>query len=193
MSCSGVASATRRWCTNSIRHWDRATRAKGFCRMIFVSQSVCCSRRRLVNNPGKKACEHQGDGGCHVCARSGDRRHTRVYSRAARPCHSTLGLTPPSSSSARIHSSTSVTRQKRQRTNALAFQAILSTETSISHLGNLAVLLEPSPESASSALHLMFSDRKASFKTPPAAVKETLTSQEARRNRVRAPPLKATR
>ncbi|PIL27346.1 hypothetical protein GSI_10493 [Ganoderma sinense ZZ0214-1] len=29
----------------------------------------------------------------------------------------------------------------------------------------------------------MFSDRKASFKTPPQAVKETLTSQEARRNR----------
>ena len=147
-----------------------------------------------MNKPRKKACKYHGGGGCHMCARSGDRRHTRVYSsRAARPCHSTLALTPPSSSSARIHSSTSVTRQKRQRTNPLAFQAILSTETSISHLGNLAVLLEPSPESPSGALHLMFSDRKASFKTPPAAVKETLTSQEARRNRVRAPPLKATR
>ena len=36
-----------------------------------------------------------------------------------------------------------------------------------------------------SNIQAMFSDRKASFKTPPQAVKETLTSQEARRNRVR--------
>ena len=160
----------------------------------MVPQPVCCSHRRLVNKPRKKACKYHGGGGCHMCAHSGDRHHTRVYSsRAARPCHSTLGFTPPSSSSARIYSGIAIIPQKKARTIALGLQAIGSTEARISHLGNLAAFLEPSLESTPSALHLMFSDRKASFKTPPAAVKETLTSQEARRNRVRAPPLKATR
>ncbi|KAI0711561.1 hypothetical protein C8Q76DRAFT_769392 [Earliella scabrosa] len=39
----------------------------------------------------------------------------------------------------------------------------------------------------------MFHDRKASFKAPPAAVRETLTSQELRRNRRRAERIDSTR